>query len=429
MDPSVQHRRIRMVGPLTWGTLLAGVLVVGGIVMYRIWPRIHHWHTAHNAIAALGNPKSQSQASASLIALGAAAVPYLKSALHDPNESVRTGASSVLLRLHPADSANAVIDLIDAVNDPCPEVRINAANALGRIAPYSSESIAKYVPQAVASLSTNLASDDEQVQRAAVASLGRFGPEANVVLPTLEALLEHESPWIRAEAAIAILQVSPTSSDEPVAVLFRLLRDESNNAVRQVAADGLRGMLGPESISPVLKIMHEVRAETGEWAPRPDRPDQSWSLQAMGASVLWRLGERVGPSAGAAVPDLAELCWSEHPEVRKWAKRAMTMIDPTARVSIFHGLHALHDGMIGAAEVFAELSADDQRASIPHLIELMQSEQAAARVGAANALGHVAVHATPAIPVLEKAAADDDSPAVRQSSAEALATIKAASNR
>jgi HEAT repeat protein len=103
----------------------------------------------------------------------------------------------------------------------------------------------------------------------------------------------------------------------------------------------------------------------------------------------------------------------------------MTMIDPMARVSIVDGIRALKDGMMGAAEVFAELPAVDQRDSIPHLIELLQCKEAAARVGAAEALRHVAVHATPAIPLLEKAT-EDDSPAVRQASAEALASIKAA---
>jgi hypothetical protein len=66
--------------------------------------------------------------------IGAAAVPALVNALHDPDPAVRLKAIEVLGRMGD-DAAPAVPDLIGLLNDANPDVQKAATRTLGRIGP------------------------------------------------------------------------------------------------------------------------------------------------------------------------------------------------------------------------------------------------------------------------------------------------------
>jgi HEAT repeat protein len=180
MVPSTRSRPARTIGPLTWGTLLAGALVTLSIVAYRTWPAIRQWHVARTSIEALVDQNTQTQALMTLVDMGPDAAPYLVGALHHRNESVRTLASSVLSSLDPAELQGAITDLIAAMHDPCAQVRINSAKTLARLGTFGSERMAVHLPQTIAALSSNV--EHEELERAT----------------------EDDSPAVREAAALAL---------------------------------------------------------------------------------------------------------------------------------------------------------------------------------------------------------------------------------
>ncbi|WP_406497403.1 PBS lyase [Streptomyces sp. NBC_00846] len=92
-------------------------------------------------------------------------------------------------------------------------------------------------------------------RRSAVNALGRLGTRAALTAPRLRALLRHEEPWLRVDAAVALWDVSGRA-DESVPVL--LTAWERNRHVRVRVAESLArtGVTGAGS-----DVAHALRAE------------------------------------------------------------------------------------------------------------------------------------------------------------------------
>jgi hypothetical protein len=86
------------------------------------------------SVKPFGQWTEQDAAKDALGRIGAAAVPALVNALHDPDPTVRLKAIEVLGRMGD-DAAPAVPDLIRLLDDPNPDVQKSATRTLGRIGP------------------------------------------------------------------------------------------------------------------------------------------------------------------------------------------------------------------------------------------------------------------------------------------------------
>lgn len=135
-------------------------------------------------------------------AAGAEAVPALIELLRHENHLVRWNSARTLGRIgEPAlPAVSGLLPLLES--DAEPIVREYAAEALGGIGPKATAN-ANVVP----ALAKSLTYPDQRVRRAAVRSLGSFGPNAKSALVTVKSLQEDPSEDVRraaAEAAKAI---------------------------------------------------------------------------------------------------------------------------------------------------------------------------------------------------------------------------------
>jgi hypothetical protein len=167
-----------------------------------------------------------------LAQLGPAAVPHLSAALRGRKLYVRSSAASSLGNLGAAAAA-AAPDLVKALSDKIP-VRTFAAKALGEIA--------SNARLAVPALLKALTDEEHEVQRAALKSLGQFGPAASAAVPKLIPFLGAKDwPWWHFLAAEALGRIGPAASAalEPLKKLLtskdRQIREEAQNAIRLIS--------------------------------------------------------------------------------------------------------------------------------------------------------------------------------------------------
>ncbi|WP_406383923.1 HEAT repeat domain-containing protein [Streptomyces sp. NBC_01618] len=92
-------------------------------------------------------------------------------------------------------------------------------------------------------------------RRSAVNALGRLGTWAAVTAPRLRALLRHEEPWLRVDAAVALWDVSGRA-DESVPVLLTAWEQHRHVRVRVAEALARTGVAGAGS-----DMAHALRAE------------------------------------------------------------------------------------------------------------------------------------------------------------------------
>jgi hypothetical protein len=153
-------------------------------------------------VAAAGNDDQKTMALANewMILQGPAAVLPLSKVLSDetaPAEQ-RIVAAKVLGRLPGTKAA-----LLAAIDTKKPEVRVNVVQSLGMVKPVDAEIVAKCI---------ELASDkDPQIQRYAVAALGKMESAAKDAVPLLQRILndKEHNDTIRAEARKSLKAIDP----------------------------------------------------------------------------------------------------------------------------------------------------------------------------------------------------------------------------
>lgn len=135
--------------------------------------------------------------------MGRDAVPSLRGLVLHEDKYVRRQAVWALGRLGPA-AADAVPELIVAVNDADPRTATGATRTLSTMGPAASP--------AVPCLVEAMAGTNRVICRLAALALSKIGRDA---LPALLGTLDHDDPFVRNEAAIA---VGWLSDDVPEAI-------------------------------------------------------------------------------------------------------------------------------------------------------------------------------------------------------------------
>ena len=152
------------------------------------------------AAAGTDDQKRMALANEWMIAQGPNAVLPLSKVLSDetaPAEQ-RIVAAKVLGRLPGTKAA-----LLAAIDAKKPEVRVNVVQALGLVKPVDAEIVAKCI---------ELANDkDPQIQRYAVAALGKMETAANDAVPLLQRILndKQHNDTVRAEARKSLKAIDP----------------------------------------------------------------------------------------------------------------------------------------------------------------------------------------------------------------------------
>jgi HEAT repeat protein len=204
-------------------------------------------------VAALGDGENPGRRNAALEALtrfGAAALPVLVAASHDPDVDVRKQAVDGLAAITARTAAERLIELLD---DADPNVRAAAAEALGAIG----------AREAAPSLAARVERDTEPLVRlAALRSLARL----EAALPIAELGSALSDPLLRPAALLLI-----GWSDEPGA--FEILAKSLSASARSVREAAMEGLLRRASLTAPgeeSSLAERLRMATGDASFLPD---------------------------------------------------------------------------------------------------------------------------------------------------------------
>jgi HEAT repeat protein len=190
------------------------------------------------------NPKDVETASAELERRGTAALPLIRRTLQDPGaDPARRKAALKGAKQLGERAAEAVPDVAALLNDP--EYTAEAALALSFMG-----------SAAVGPLREAARSDDSEVRREALRSLGKLRERAStdpqIVIPLLLDALKDDDPTVR-DVAVTYLGIVRDNPEKEVAGLIEALGDEEP-AVRRSAATALAAYgTQAESAVPALR--------------------------------------------------------------------------------------------------------------------------------------------------------------------------------
>jgi HEAT repeat protein len=318
-------------------------------------------------------------AAATLLSIGAPAVPALVGALESPSLPARRKAAWILTQIGsvPEDELPAVIA---AMNDSSQDEEVRAAIP----------EILRRTPGSTAfdALVGGLASDSGAVRKRAAEQIGEIGPAAADAVPHLQKLLgDPAAGW---SAGRALVHVGGAA----LPALESVLRDSPDPGARALALDAY----GSVERDPRKKLRVVTAASK----------EPSEEVRVMAARQLGTLG----PQAGDAVPPLVELLHDPSPAVRFEACQALGGLGTTARGAM-PGLRATLAGdadpnvRSGAARALATMgryAADN----VPALVAALEDSSGTVRCSVAQALGWMGRAAAAAAPALEEARTKDD---------------------
>jgi HEAT repeat protein len=314
-----------------------------------------------------------------------------------------------------------------------------------------------------------LKSPDANQREKAAHALTTFGHQAKAAVPALAEALKDSETYVRQRVVFALGRIG-RDANPAVPALVEVLRNDKEEFVRVTAAYAL-GRIGLEArtVPDLLEACKGVAGLNARAALRQIGPgaegkaavpalikalgDEKWSVRAIAAECLGRLG----PDAGAAVPALLKLLKDEHSEVRGDAAEAVGRIgggaEPAAAIAAlrelllredrFTGIHcawALTElGEPGIAALIEALDSGKTQArrdvvivlqdvgpagksAVPALIKALEHEDARIRSPAAYSLGRMGPAAKAAVPALTRTLHDSDSH-VRINAADALRRI------
>jgi HEAT repeat protein len=322
------------------------------------------------AIVPLLQDKDESVAHAAGFALGsigpgaASATDALRKAIDGKDELEECVNSWALARIEPQNAEareHAIKLLLETVKDKNPRVQIAAMRAL----------IDLKVPpkQLVPALAYVVLNGEEPAVGEALGALGMLGDAATEVLD--DALTRPEA---RGRAALLITYLGPKAKATVPALGAALVDKDAD--VRRELLFALAAM-GPDAAPAAPAIIKSL-------------DDSNASNQAVAAYALGK----IGPAAKAGLPRLQE---------------ELTSADPLVRVaSAFALVHVAPNN-----EPLA-------RSAVPVLVQGLASPVAAARRGAAEALGEVGKSARAAAEKALKSATTDSDETVRKAALEAL---------
>jgi HEAT repeat protein len=215
----------------------------------------------------------------------APAAPAVRDAAGHKDPPVREAALEALAAIAPADP-ESVATLLAAVNDRNAEVRRTALMSVARLG--------SKTPGVLDALRSRLADPDQDQRRHALYLLTRLKPLTRAALPLLFGALKDKAANLR---SLALSGLRPFGTGMPgvLKAVTEVLRNDPDAAVRGAAAEEL-GRLRPFTAAGITALRRALK----------DRAANVVIHQAAAA-----LG-RIGPPAGAALPDLHRLA-EKHP--------------------------------------------------------------------------------------------------------------------
>lgn len=208
------------------------------------------------------------------------------------------------------------------------------------------------------SLVTTFDGDNPQQWLRSLHRIGRLGPDAESALPAIHALLDHQQPFVRIHAVLALSRVSGDIDEAATAVLIRELQN-FEPGIRAFAATALREVEGiPEST--VIAALSGALSDS-------DPAVRLHAAEAIGKYDGWQ---------GEAITTLVSFLNDESADIRMLATYSLGNLTPQSALVISALSASLHDR--------------DSRV----------------RAGAAFALGEIGPSAISAVPQLERARRD-----------------------
>jgi HEAT repeat protein len=338
------------------------------------------------------------QAAEALGSLGGESEPTvaaLTALLQDPSTAVQTAAAKALGALKKV-AAPAVPSLIPLLTDPSDQVRQTAAEAIGRIGTLPEETTPDLVE--------GLAHADNVVRAQTAEALGTIGTPAADAVPALVEALGDPNDRVRVKTAEALGKIGPAAAPA-VPALVRALGDE-DNLVRVRAADAL-GEIGPEAGAAIPALAELL----GHGNPHV----RAGAARALG---------RIGPAADQALPGLLALARDEDGEVRAQAVFAVGAVERLTEAPGRVLLDALRDSdpQVRSAAVAALAKHPEVPEAGRAVAELLGDSNAEVRAEVARALAPLAGPGQEVIDGLCRLLQDDD-PAVQVAAAQALGKL------
>ena len=368
------------------------------------------WHAYSSDVA--GQEPVYDDVVKSLVLLGKAVpkqLPLIVEAMNThPNGQVRAGAALVLIRLSAQkdqalkalqrelegrqdgvgralealfelgeDGRDAESRVLSFLDHDDKHIRLEAVSTLGAVAG----------PPGIAALIDAMNDKDVAIRTTAAGALGDLGPPAADAIPALVEALDHPDLWLHENAAEALGKIGPAAAAATPALINVLADHEQDGDFRAIAATAL-GEIAPRD-SGVLSCLLEAL---------DDKP-KSYSYDFQDA-VIAALG-KAGPAAKQAASKLHAILNSENEwdDVRASSLRSLIQMGEASEETIALCMQTL----------------ESERSFV--LDERLRLESA-------RTLGLLRV--TSALPVLKKAAADDNEyESVRAAAAESVRQIPA----
>ena len=344
---------------------------------------------------------------------------------YDSNPDVRPSAARALGKI--AENADGVIPaLLKMLESGDQNTKRRAALALG--------SMEEKVASAVPALVQLLKSDDKNVKRSVALALGKMGEKAaSAAVPPLVLLLESDNQLIKLNVAVALSNMGEKAALKAVPVLTKFL--ESNNAFAELnAAEALAKMEEKAAVAAVPTFVKFLKRSNSMYLWRVTYAWENMGEKAAAAvpALIERLEssnqnrdreriaealEKIGGKAAAAVPALTKLLESDNQNAKLSAPDSpQPYYGRPVQNPVPSAILALEN--IGGKAVL----------SVPTLIKLLESNDAAIQSAAAEALGSMGEKAVSAVPALVNLLeAEDQNPyntkSVRASVAKALGNM------
>lgn len=379
--------------------------------------------------------------------IGLPAVPDLVNVLSDEEDTVgKIYIMRLLARIGPG-AASAVPELMRALDSQFLQSRIAAADALSTLGPAAEVA----VPALIAGLTDSFA-DGRQAMAACLACLGAASEPA---MPALLPLLADQKEGVRRAAADALEQIGPST----VPALIEIVQMRDMQRLQVWFESMIKVSQWYTKSEPVVCLTDLERSLNNlSWTAYEIREEQA-SLEAAQVAAVRVLG-KLGPAASAAVPAIAQALADPNSDIKLAAIRTLGQIgldansaipdlvqflvhnDEPFREAAIEALRNIDqdwgsDPLLASTIVdFAERLSETGRpreiavdaiviigaATVPALIDVLESRDRVARQNAANALGRIGVGAKAAISALTRAL-EDDHPWVQNEAVKALAKI------
>jgi HEAT repeat protein len=313
----------------------------------------------------------------------------------------------VIGKSNPA-AAQVVPALLGALADEYGSLRHSAAVALLRISPQTTLTVP-------ALLETLLAGDHLSRRELRLEAFARIGSET---VPALIEVLTHEDPWLRQNAAIALVKILVQTS-LAVPSLPGALRWYDPNHMRKWVTEAL-SRISPEAVPALVAVMEERDAflwyrvkEALRWTG----PSGAGAEAGPEESLV-----RTEPAATASLPTLVKALGGEDAFQRQSAEVALGRIGAPAVPALVEALEGKDDfPRHRAAEALGRIGSA-AAAAVPALIQALGDREPLLRYRAAEALARMGPTAATAVPALIQALAVKDA-ILAPPAAEALGRI------